>query len=569
MSNKKLEFLNLDKNTTGDGNCPHDERCIAHVNINDYKCGVYGNLLNNITTTQPSDTFECLHYTGNSEGSFKKVYYGLEDSKGKTFIATNEKFVESNSKDYKREIINHMKVYLKNKDLVPRIYSANIYKYNNEKYLQMLMDNATDEGFKFLKDLSLFKEDKFHIFNKTDTSNLIYKIINKTIYERPRHKNVQKLNTQLMDIMNDNKYDEDYKLIKILFSIYKYNNNYSTEDIFLDILDTYIDSIEDVDLYGIATLFNNYGTSFTDTIYGFLRFDIYNHIYKCIIGEVDINDTKNIDNFFIGILFEFIDKLEKSVDTILLIRTNEDINKYTKNMCKLYTKGEQKLFILDIYYDIYEKYLISCGHTLEEIKQLPKIEQKIKDKYFSELIASWYSNTKNEIESLFKAINKIHKLNIIHHDLKYDNILYNKKTNKYKIIDFGLSFTIQEWCSNFKNFYSNEPFYIIEKEIYEYFSQFNDDGISNKLNGKDKTFWKYVFLMELRNLPNMVAGNNLTWNSLFLANTIYKSPVDNIFKDYKKNITLSKRKYYITLINDIINPFFNSLAELYSEVVTK
>lgn len=138
---------------------------------------------------------KCLRYTGESSGSFKKVYYGLQDNNGKLFIVTDEiigeyifyddkenpladpgelngidtNIFEKNIKlkldDQRRELVNHQTFWKKNPNFAPKIYSANIYvgainesrqlncgiKY--QARLQILMGNAYYEGFYFLKEL--------------------------------------------------------------------------------------------------------------------------------------------------------------------------------------------------------------------------------------------------------------------------------------------------------------------------------------------------------------------------------------------------------------------------------
>ena len=45
----------------------------------------------------------------------------------------------------------------------------------------------------------------------------------------------------------------------------------------------------------------------------------------------------------------------------------------------------------------------------------------------------------NWFKQLTEAINYIHNMNIIHFDIKLENVLLNHETNKIKLIDFGLS----------------------------------------------------------------------------------------------------------------------------------
>lgn len=46
-------------------------------------------------------------------------------------------------------------------------------------------------------------------------------------------------------------------------------------------------------------------------------------------------------------------------------------------------------------------------------------------------------NFLQKFSNIFDGLSKLNKNNLFHNDIKIDNILYNKKNNKFKIIDFG------------------------------------------------------------------------------------------------------------------------------------
>ena len=40
---------------------------------------------------------------------------------------------------------------------------------------------------------------------------------------------------------------------------------------------------------------------------------------------------------------------------------------------------------------------------------------------------------------ILQQLNNLHKCEVIHNDIKPDNFIFDKNTNKFKLIDFGLS----------------------------------------------------------------------------------------------------------------------------------
>lgn len=49
------------------------------------------------------------------------------------------------------------------------------------------------------------------------------------------------------------------------------------------------------------------------------------------------------------------------------------------------------------------------------------------------------------VQSMIGGLDELHKLNIIHHDLKLENILYDPRNLSIKISDFSSSFTLSEY----------------------------------------------------------------------------------------------------------------------------
>ena len=72
---------------------------------------------------------------------------------------------------------------------------------------------------------------------------------------------------------------------------------------------------------------------------------------------------------------------------------------------------------------------------------------------------------------LFGALNYIHESNIVHRDIKLDNILYDQKINQIKIIDFGFAENIKK-NKGFLNHRLGSTRYvapeILQKRPYDY-----------------------------------------------------------------------------------------------------
>lgn len=172
--------------------------------VDDPKGIIYGNFCNFVSNFPFKEPHKLetkskeLMYTGNSSGSFKKVYLGLKDSQNKEFIVTDEPLIRKNLEDdsevnyvnpnnvyetekkmvrdkldfMKNEIVIQQKLHLQCPEIVPKIYSANIYiakiKVNYkcdpiyEYRLQMLMEKVDTNGYIFLNKMH---NDSIYLYN--------------------------------------------------------------------------------------------------------------------------------------------------------------------------------------------------------------------------------------------------------------------------------------------------------------------------------------------------------------------------------------------------------------------
>lgn len=194
---KNNSIPKFDLNLNGNPDCltwknsENNETICVATYVDDPKGSIYGNFCKFVsdfpyeTPSKLETKSKELMYTGESSGSFKKVYIGLRDHSSREFIVTDEPLIRKSfnnhkeqnffnprflSKDkktieeklefIKNEITTQQDMHLKCPKIVPKIYSANIYVAKiqvdencdpeYEIRFQMLMERADVNGFKFI-----------------------------------------------------------------------------------------------------------------------------------------------------------------------------------------------------------------------------------------------------------------------------------------------------------------------------------------------------------------------------------------------------------------------------------
>ena len=127
---------------------------------------------------------------------------------------------------------------------------------------------------------------------------------------------------------------------------------------------------------------------------------------------------------------------------------------------------------------------------------------------------------------IFEGLSKINKNNLIHKDIKLNNILYNFEKKKFIIIDFG-------FCSNIKKY--SKDIETFREKSYRFYP--------NELNILSNIFYGYFF----KDLKKY----NLNSNILVSAFESYIYDLNIIYKDN----TNPYFKKLLLLINDIYNYF--------------
>ena len=158
------------------------------------------------------------------------------------------------------------------------------------------------------------------------------------------------------------------------------------------------------------------------------------------------------------------------------------------------------------------------------------------------------NNIKCFLNDIIKALKELHKIGIVHNDLKLDNILFlkNKKKLIAKICDFNNSILLNDTQYNSKVDYDSYKFGFYEKP------QFNSDYFELGI-----VLFQIVFfenpLKYLRKIKKITCEN--LFNKL---NIISNIDTDNLYKNnpFKIDIELQKSKY-LPFNNENANECFN------------
>ena len=297
------------------------------------------------------------------------------------------------------------------------------------------------------------------------------------------------------------------------------------------------------------------------------NFNSINEIYiSFFIKQID-----NYDKYFIPILSSCnlnLRKIDKNYIKDCKLIKNTKFNKYISLKIKYFNSYK----FLDIYNNLNNK----NSHT------------KLNIFIF------------NTYRLLLEALNKLNSINIIHFDLKSDNILFDKNTFYPKIIDFGISIPLNKlnknnlknyfyvfapeyyiWCLdihfiNFllyeKNTIDIDDIKIITNNYYDnnYFNKFSNTNIKLLTNNSINFFSKYI------NKNNDFIINDLlkysySWDNYSLSillltiinekqSTFFNLLFNNINSNPDYRLTLNKT--YDTFNNIISNLDFNNIFDV-------
>lgn len=217
---------------------------------------------------------------------------------------------------------------------------------------------------------------------------------------------------------------------------------------------------------------------------------------------------------------EFINKHDKGNTCITIfdycILTKEIIN----NILNKYNVDRELLIKCSLQnnQELFQIIFNELGNDLEHLKNIP----------FNMLFLKAYN--------ILKGISLFNKLHFLHLDIKHNNIIYYKKTNKLLIIDFGLSLSYKDFF-NYENIslftqnytFNHPPEFIAYKYSSNKSSIFNDDFYKFK-----KAYENYLLF------PNML-------------NFIIKYCYNNNYNDYNNALlSLFKLYYYSSNLNNTL-----------------
>ena len=162
------------------------------------------------------------------------------------------------------------------------------------------------------------------------------------------------------------------------------------------------------------------------------KYEIISIIYSGINSIIYKVYNKINNNFYackkITILGNNIEKIENEINILEILKNDDDFIK-----------------LHEYYMDMFYYYIIlelADGNILNYVKNNIVYEKNIKEIFFK----------------ILNSVKKLHNVNIIHLDIKLDNILYVIKENKIniKISDFGNSVYNYNYYSNIKIDYTPE-----------------------------------------------------------------------------------------------------------------
>lgn len=279
------------------------------------------------------------------------------------------------------------------------------------------------------------------------------------------------------------------------------------------------------------------------------------------IGLLIKKNIKNFKNYFSPIIkacivtFDIIEKSNlnlKKCDTLF-----EDYNSSIAN-------------VINYTYTNYTNYDTSDTNDTNDTSDTnDTLKQKVYTEYFlmysyyikNKSLKEYYSNNTNYVNYVISILNNfsylltsltlLNKNKIIHNDLHINNILINLKTNKPIIIDFGLSFQINNCYKLNKN---TIDFYYLKKFIFDFRTDHYHINI-------EKRFLCFFIYNTNEDFYSVIDSNNV-------ANLLTKTTIDLFINDSYDSI-LNNSEISDFFSNDELSEYKKALQQFYYQFHNK
>jgi len=220
-----------------------------------------------------------------------------------------------------------------------------------------------------------------------------------------------------------------------------------------------------------------------------------------------------------------------------------NIKELSRNSCGIYDK--------EVYQIVFE----FGGTDLKGLFKKDETKAKLRTMDLRKLL--------KKMDNVFKGLCELDKLNLVHFDIRPDNILYNFEKDKFYIIDFGLMRTMDEIFSkyNIQSFYE-EPHKSYPNEL-NILGFFNDEGLETTM-GYERIN-SNMFLISLRTKLASFDSSSKNQEHIrkimeindYIANELtdkFQETLEILKKDFKRNMSdKSLNEFVRNICNDIKN----------------
>ena len=261
-------------------------------------------------------------------------------------------------------------------------------------------------------------------------------------------------------------------------------------------------------------------------------------------GNYIKTNIKNYNKYFSPVIKYCIVKfniLEKS--NLNMSKCNTLFDEYNHNS---YDDASKKSIINNQYILMYSSYIKS--YTLKD--------------FYSKYSIDFVFSALTHINKILYALSLLNQIGIVHNDLHIHNVLINLKNLNPVIIDFGLSFNINN-CYKFNKDYID--FQYIKKFVHDY----REDSYHINI---EKRFISFIIFNKVSSFPSEIYDNNDNNNIskaaiTFFINDAINSILNNeeIRKYFNNNEMIEYKKaleqFYYQFLDKSVYPKYNTIVK--------